>query len=167
MCCRCGGRGTDCLLCHSWQSRAAVARTPRSVEKTWRCSVKLSARPLLSTLGLLLALVSFVWRLQFGVNLADEALYVGIPLRFALGATPFVDEYSSVQSFGLATWPLASLFLALQGSTESIVLWFRFVFACMWIGLAACYWLLGRRYADCSVANLLAAAQLPRSRMPP
>lgn len=111
-------------------------------------------------LVLLAAAVSFVWRLQFGVNLSDEALHVGIPLRFALGMRPFLDELSSVQTYGLVTWPLASLYMRWNGSTDAIVVFFRIVFACMWSVLALSYWFLTKRHADRRLATLAATAPL-------
>lgn len=114
----------------------------------------------MSAVALLLIFASFVWRLHYGVNLSDEALHVGIPLRFALGATPFIDEVSSVQTYALVTWPLASIYLKVRGATDAIVLAFRIAFACLWLLLAGCYWLFGRRYADIRVGMMLAAGPL-------
>lgn len=115
---------------------------------------------LLVLLVLVGAALSFIWRLQHGVNLSDEALHVSLPLRFALGIRPFIDELSSVQTYGLVTWPLASFYLAWSDSTDAIVAFFRIVFASMWLSLAASYWFVTKRYSDSQLASLAAAAPL-------
>ena len=75
----------------------------------------------------LLVLSAFVlgtayWRLFYGVDLTDEPLYIVVPLRFAQGAQPFVDEVSITHTTaGLLMTPLVYAYHALFG-VEGILL---------------------------------------------
>ena len=74
---------------------------------------------------LVLATLSLLWRIRFGIDLSDESFYVALPYRFALGDTPFVDELNILQTSALLTFPLVKLYLLATGSTDGIVLFMR------------------------------------------
>jgi hypothetical protein len=67
-------------------------------------------------------------RLFFGVDLTDEAFYNALPVAFARGRKPYVDELIVVQSASLLLTPLTQLFLLFKQNTEGIVLFGRHCF---------------------------------------
>lgn len=94
------------------------------------------------------------WRLQFGVDLSDEAWYLAQPYRFALGDRPFVDEVHPTQTAALLSAPLVRAYLALAGGSGGLVLaarcaWFLLALAC-----AACAWSALRKHAGAALALL-------------
>ena len=58
-------------------------------------------------------------RLYYGVDFTDEAFYVALPLRFALGDIPLKDEQSLAQFAGVLVLPLVRLFLWLSGAPRA------------------------------------------------
>jgi hypothetical protein len=65
------------------------------------------------------------WRLWYGVDFTDEAFYVAVPYRFALGAKPFVDETSvTQQTTAILLYPFVRAYYAILGMT-GIVLFVR------------------------------------------
>lgn len=80
----------------------------------------------IATILLALSVIGSLWTiLHYGVNLFDEALYVALPYRFALGDKPFIDELNLVQSASLITFPLIKLFTLFTTGTEGIILFTR------------------------------------------
>lgn len=65
------------------------------------------------------------FRLYFGVDFTDEAFYIAIPYRFAMGARPFIDEISFAQMSSLIILPFVKLYYWVVGSTEGIILFSR------------------------------------------
>ncbi len=69
--------------------------------------------------------VVLVGRLRYGVDFSDEAFYVALPYRFAIGDRPFVDEISPAQTAALITTPLFWSYLKISGGTAGIILFSR------------------------------------------
>src|ERR1051326_3846489 len=73
------------------------------------------------------------WRVLYGVDFTDEAYYVAVPLRFVLGARPYIDETTpSQQTAALLMYPFIAAYHAAAG-LGGIVLFARslhFLFAC-------------------------------------
>ena len=67
-------------------------------------------------------------RLFLGVDLTDEAFYNALPLAFARGRRPFIDELIFVQSASILLKPLVQAFLLLRGNIQGLVLFFRHCF---------------------------------------
>ena len=77
-------------------------------------------------LGIVLAVLFLTWRrLFFGVDFTDEAFYIALPYRFALGDIPIKDEQNLAQLAGVLLMPFMRLFLYYQGNTDGIVLFSR------------------------------------------
>ena len=77
-------------------------------------------------LGIVLAVLFLTWRrLFFGVDFTDEAFYIALPYRFALGDIPLKDEQNLAQFAGVLAMPFIRLFLYFQGNTDGIVLFSR------------------------------------------
>jgi hypothetical protein len=102
------------------------------------------ARPsALAWCALIVAAVAllFAWRRLFlGIDLNDEGFYVAVPYRMALGARPFVDEMSILQTAALFVAPFVRLYVWLRGGAEGVVLFTRHLYLA-WtvaISLAGC-----------------------------
>lgn len=79
-----------------------------------------------ATIFLAIGAVGSLWViLHYGVNLLDEALYVAMPYRFALGDKPFIDELNVVQSASLITYPAIKLFTLIANGADGIILFTR------------------------------------------
>ena len=92
-----------------------------------------------------------VWKCQYGFGGADEAFYLTIPHRLAMGDRLFADEWHLSQLSGLLNVPFVWLYRAFTGGTEGIILAARYWYV-LFHGLAAsfCYARL-RRYGPWAV----------------
>ncbi len=77
-------------------------------------------------LSVVLAVLLVTWhRLFFGVDFTDEAFYLALSYRFALGDIPIKDEQNLAQFAGVLAMPFIRLFLYFKGSTDGIFLFSR------------------------------------------
>ena len=101
-------------------------------------------------LGVMLTVLVLTWnRLYYGVDFTDESFYISLAYRFSLGDIPIGDEQNLAQFASFLFMPLIRLFLYLQGGTDGIVIFSRylhFIFT-MLVGLSvflavrrALYW---------------------------
>lgn len=95
-----------------------------------------------AALAIATATVVVSWlRLFIGVDLTDEAFYVTLPYRFALGDLPVRDEQNLTQFAGYLLTPLVRLSLWLNDGTDQLMLFMRhghLLFTCI-VG-AVVYW---------------------------
>ena len=91
---------------------------------------------LVGGLVFVLALVLWGWRIQRGVDLSDESIYLAIPMRFVLGDQPFLDDRSSFQGTGIMTMPLVALYHLFVRSNEGLVLFMRIIFLAFLAGIS-------------------------------
>ncbi len=110
------------------------------------------------TLGaVVLAVAATAWRLRYGISWYDEAWYVAIPYRFVLGSRPYIDEVNANQFFGILTYPLVWLWVQLTGSTDSIVLFMRFMWLAFMSGVALLAFRLQSKVVEPGLALACAA----------
>jgi hypothetical protein len=103
----------------------------------------------LATTMCLGTLAVMLWRIRHGIDYTDEAFYIAMPVRFALGDRPFVDELNITQTAALLLYPFVRVYTALRGGTTGIFLFVRILYV-LFFGLVG-----GGAYA-------LAALRLPR-----
>ena len=86
---------------------------------------------------MLAAAVFLFWKCRYGFSNFDESLYTAIPYRMWQGDGLFVHEWnlSSFSSFLLM--PLMYIYMAIVGTTEGILLNFRYIFTAVQ-GICAC-----------------------------
>ena len=77
----------------------------------------------------------WAWRIERGVDLSDESLFVAIPMRFALGDRPFLDDRSSFQGTGIMTTPFVFVYHLVVRSNEGVVLFMRVLFLAFLSGI--------------------------------
>lgn len=85
----------------------------------------------LGAVALVVALIalSVAWRRLFlGTDLNDEGFSIALPYRFALGARPFVDEQSVLQTAAFFAYPFVKLYVVLTGGDDGIVLFTRHLY---------------------------------------
>jgi hypothetical protein len=103
------------------------------------------------------------WRLQFGADFTDEAFYIALPYRFALGDRPFIDELSPLQPSALLLTPFVKAWAAMRGS-EAIMLFGRVLHLLLRIATALAVANTARRllgWPAAIAASLLAVAFVP------
>ena len=83
---------------------------------------------LLGTIVFAGVIAFWIWRIQKGVDLSDESYYVSLPLRFALGDRPFLDERSSVQGSGLIELPFVAFYHLIVRSNDGLMLFMRLLY---------------------------------------
>jgi hypothetical protein len=74
-------------------------------------------------------------RIYFGPDYTDESFYLGCAQRFTLGDIPFVDENNIAQGIGVILAPALSLYKAITGGTEGVVLYFRHLYFLFTLGI--------------------------------
>lgn len=77
-------------------------------------------------------LAFLVYRSFFAIDFSDESAYLAIPLQFAHGAKPFVDEINVMQLAGVLLYPLVKLFLLFSPNQTAILLFARGLFVAAW-----------------------------------
>jgi len=81
-----------------------------------------------------------------GVYIHDEAFYLTIPYRVFLGDSLLVDEWHASQLSSFVQYPLLWLFMKITGSTEGIILFFRFVYIFFQTAVSVCIFRAFRKY---------------------
>lgn len=70
----------------------------------------------------------FCWKSHFSIGHDDESWYLTFPLRLTMGDSPLVDEWHLGQLFGFLLYLPVKAYLYIVGSTEGIVLFFRYMY---------------------------------------
>ena len=79
------------------------------------------------------ACVWILHKCRFGFADADESFYLTVPLRLVRGDGLFVHEWHLSQMSSFLTMPIMFLYWKLAGTTEGIILSFRYIFTAVWI----------------------------------
>ncbi len=74
------------------------------------------------------ALALLLWKVRYGAYGNDEAFYLTVPERLSLGDTLLVDEWHLSQLSGLLLLPFFRLYMLLTGTTDGILLAFRYIY---------------------------------------
>ena len=75
-----------------------------------------------------LSVTLLVAKCRYGFGYYDESFYIATARRFWYGDAPVAQEWNLAQFFALFTAPLVGLFERITGSTQGIVLVFRYIF---------------------------------------
>lgn len=67
-------------------------------------------------------------RMRFGIDFTDEAFYVALPFRFALGDRPFIDELNVTQTGALLLYPFVKAYVSVKGGASGIFLFIRVLY---------------------------------------
>lgn len=92
-------------------------------------------------IGLFIAALAFMlWKCRFGLGGSDEAFYLTIPHRLCLGDELFRDEWHLSQLSAFFTLPFVSLYRAVNGSNDGIMLAARYVYVFGHAAVALVVW---------------------------
>ncbi len=92
--------------------------------------------------GIAFCLISvfLFWRCKYGFANVDECFYITIPYRLWQGDAMIAHEWSMAQLSAFLMIPIVQVFMDISGSTEGIVLAFRYVFVATWcLGSLYCF----------------------------
>lgn len=94
------------------------------------------------------------WRMLHGIDVTDEAFYAALPLRFALGDQPFVDELNLAQTAGLLLYPFVKLYVWIAGDATGLILFLRALYAVIFALVGWSAYALARRCVPLPAALL-------------
>lgn len=97
-----------------------------------------------------------VWKAPYGYLSNDEAFYLTIPYRMLQGDVLFINEWHGSQLTGLLLCPLLWLYFALGGTSEGVVLCFRYMYAAAQVLSAVYIYILCRRGGERGCMGALA-----------
>lgn len=89
--------------------------------------------------------VLMLWRAPYGFHFSDESYYLTVPYRLAQGDRLFRDLWDVSQFSMLPTVPLMRAYLKIFGTTESMVLNFRYIYIVFHLAASVCLYLILRR----------------------
>jgi hypothetical protein len=143
------------------QSHSEGAQLKGSTKSKAKPQTFKSVPDILAIVVAVTAVALLVWRIQYGIDLHDEASYVAIALRFAQGARPLIDYLDSHQFAPYLLSPFVRLHLALFGR-EGLVLSMRILYlvaqlATGWLAYVFLGLYFDRRIALVSVAVSICA----------
>ena len=77
---------------------------------------------------MIMAAVFLFWKCRYGFANKDESLYLAIPYRLWQGDGLFVNEWNLSAFSSFLLMPFVSVYMAIAGTTEGILLNFRYIF---------------------------------------
>lgn len=116
--------------------------------------IKINTDVAAAVMFLLLA-VYFFLTVSRGIESVDEAFYFTIPHRFLQGDRPFLDEWHLSQLSGFLQYIPFKLYYMITGSTEGIILYFRYLFIATQFGL---YWYVYKKFRNYGLWAVLTAS---------
>ena len=90
--------------------------------------------------------VFLVWKCKFGFANMDESLYVAIPYRFWQGDGMFINEWNLSSFSSILFMPLMYIYMAITGTTEGILLNFRYIYVAVQAIVAVYLYFRLKRY---------------------
>ena len=76
--------------------------------------------------------VFLLWRCKYGLGNSDEAFYLTVPYRFLQGDRMLIHEWHLSQFASFTMVPVVWLYLLIVGTTEGIILSFRYIYTVIW-----------------------------------
>lgn len=130
-------------------------------------------RQYLVSLALLIAVSAFwVWRIHYGAAdiyaCPDEGFYTSIPFRMLFGDMLLYDEMNTTQLVSFLLFPFVKVWsLIHQGSTEKIILSFRYIWLVCHMSVSVIIYLLGHKkgYKHSIYAAVIYSLSVPVSLM--
>lgn len=108
------------------------------------------------------AVMFFIWRAPHGFGFDDESWYLTFPHRLMMGDSLLTDEWNVAQLIGFLLYLPAKAFITFTGSTEGIILFFRYLFIIMQGSVSTVIYCRLRNYGYFSIlAALLFFLHIP------
>lgn len=107
--------------------------------------------------------VFLFWKAKFGFGNIDESFYMTIPYRLAKGDALFLEEWHLSQMSGVLTYPFVWLYLKIVGSTEGIILTFRYLYTLLQLLISLFLYIRLKKisWIAASVASISYALYIP------
>ena len=129
------------------------------LEKKWPESLKRFLSPetrkiisLILTIGYVISFaglfVFLLWRCRYGFGNSDEAFYLTVPYRFLQGDRMLIHEWHLSQFASFTMVPAVWLYLLIAGTTEGIILSFRYIYTVVWCAGALFLYFRARRLSE-------------------
>lgn len=74
------------------------------------------------------AVILFCWKCPFSMGYEDESYYLAVPFRLTMGTSLLTDEWHLAQLAGFLLYLPVKAYVYIVGSTQGIVLFFRYLF---------------------------------------
>jgi hypothetical protein len=91
------------------------------------------------------------WKAPFGFGFWDESWYITFGHRFVLGDSMVTEEWNIIQLFSIFLYLPVRIYTFIVGSTEGIILSFRYLFVIFQLTSSAAIYLLTRKYGLISI----------------
>lgn len=123
----------------------------------------LKNQDLLAFLCLALTLVFLLWKAPYSYGLAeDESVMFTFAHRLALGDSPLTDEWNKSQIFGILIYLPLKLYVYFAGSTEGLLLFFRYLFVAFHVSVSVVLYSILRKHGIISIfATLINCLHIP------
>ena len=108
----------------------------------------------LAAAAILLILLLNVWKAHYGFPARDETFVISLAHRFWQGDLPVIQEWNNSQFSAILMLPFFSMIVKGKGSTEGIVLAFRFLYVILNCCTAVFLYLKTRKYGLASIASV-------------
>lgn len=107
-----------------------------------------------------------IWRAPYGFGLDDESWYLTMPHRMMMGDSMLTDEWNVAQLFSILLYIPCKLYIAIVGTTEGIILYFRYLFIVLQGSAATLIYIRLRRYGYAALlASLILFLNIPMTIM--
>ena len=119
---------------------------------------KLNRTDLCFAVAAAIILILHILKAPVGTGESDEHFYITLGYRLFQGDAMFFDDWHIAQMISVFLYPLVALFLAVTGSTEGIVLGFRYFYIAFNLLIGICIYLRFRRHgygAVCAAAAFM------------
>jgi hypothetical protein len=104
----------------------------------------------------LIAAIGFLcWRAPYGFGFEDESCYLTFPYRFMMGDSPLTDEWLISQLFSVLLYLPVKIYVLISGSTEGIILFFRYLFIAFQGTISIAIYCRFRKYGLISIFTFL------------
>lgn len=104
---------------------------------------------------LLCAITLLCWKAPYGFGAWDESWYLTFGHRFTMGDSMVTDEWNIIQLFSFFLYLPVKVYILIVGSTEGIILFFRYLFVIFQSASSIAIYLIFRKYGPVSVFALL------------
>lgn len=116
-----------------------------------RKTLSLKNQDIAAALCFIAAVVFFIWKARYSYGHEDESYYYTVAQRLFLGDALLTDEWHLAQWFTLFTYLPFKAYVSLAGSTDGIILFFRYLFVGFQGAVSAVIYCRLRKYGIYSI----------------
>jgi hypothetical protein len=117
---------------------------------------------ILAAIGLAVVALLLFRNARYGIGNEDQSLYLSITLRLTMGESLLTDDWTMIQLSSFLLYLPVKAYLAVFGSTDGIVLFFRYLFIVMQGATATAIYCLLKKYGIFSIfAALIFFSYIP------